>query len=291
MNRRCRNAPAGTVPATAAALAAALWTSPCAPAEPANSESPKWEVGIAGAGAWTPHYPAADEGGRRIGAIPYLIYRSRRLRIGEGGLLRGDIFETDRVDITVSIRGSLPARSKDNEARAGMPDLDALAEMGPQVVVFLAKRPDLDSIALKVPVRFVASSDLSNLKYRGIVFQPRLSYDRETLFQSQNLSATVSLGPIFATERLMDYFYQVPPQYATPVRPAYDARAGYIGSAAGLGLSYRLTKQLSISVGAQFDYYGGATNEDSPLYRSDTGFKAGAGLVWKIWTSKSMVPD
>jgi len=291
MNTGRRNGPARNISATLAASVAVLWTFPCAPAAPANSESPKWEVGIAGAAAWTPHYPAADEGGRRIGAIPYLIYRSRRLRVGEGGLLSGDILETDRVDITVSIRGSLPARSKDNEARAGMPDLDALVEMGPQVVIFLAKRPELDSIALKLPVRIVASSDLSNLKYRGIVFQPRLSYERETLFRSQDLSATVSLGPIFATERLMDYFYEVPPLYATPVRPAYDARAGYIGSALGFGLSYRLSKHLRFSVGAEFDYYGGATNDDSPLYRSDTGIKAGAGLVWKIWSSKSTVAN
>ncbi|UCH75384.1 MAG: MipA/OmpV family protein [Rhodospirillales bacterium] len=272
-------------------MAAVLWVTPSISADQATEFKPKWEIGIAGAGAWTPHYPAADEGGQRYGAIPYMIYRSRRLKIGEGGLLSGDIFESDRIDITASIRGSLPARSKDNKARAGMPDLDALAEFGPQVVIFLVKRPDVDSISLKLPIRFVASSDFTNLKYRGVVFQPRLAYEHETLFGSGALSGTVSLGPVFATERLMDYFYEVPPQYATPERPAFNADGGYLGSALALGLTYEISDQFSISVGTQLEYYGGATNKNSPLHRSDTGVRAGAALVWKVWTSKSMVPD
>ena len=291
MNRGCCHPPAGFVPAIAAALVAGLWTAPCAPAEPAGDEVPKWEIGIAGGGGWTPHYPAADQSGGAIAGAPFVIYRSGRLRLGEDGLVSGRIFKTDRINITASIAGSLPARSRENNARKGMPDLDALIEIGPQVVIVMEKRTDVDSTSLKLPLRVVASSDFSNLKYRGVIFQPRLSYSRENLFHSENLSGSVGFGPTFASEPLMDYFYEVPPQYATPERPAHDAHGGYLGSALGLGLTYRFSKRFSISVGTQFDYYGGATNGDSPLYRSDTGIKAGAGFVWKIWTSTSMVPD
>lgn len=289
MNGRRSRCLAGYAPA--AVLATVLSACGAAAAVPAKKESPKWEVGIAGGGGWAPHYPAAEQSGGAVAATPYLIYRGQRLRIGEEGLVSGRILETDRVEITASIAGSLPARSKNNEARQGMPDLDALLEAGPQLVVILARRPDLDTLSLKLPIRLVGSTDFSNLKYRGVVVQPRLSYHRENLFGSADLSGSVSVGPIFASERLMDYFYEVAPLYATPDRPAYDARAGYLGSDLGIGLSYKFSKRFSVSVGAQFSYYDGATNEASPLYRSDFGIRVGAGFVWKVWTSKTTVPN
>ncbi|MDH3228426.1 MAG: MipA/OmpV family protein [Alphaproteobacteria bacterium] len=291
MHRERRYTPAGLIPAAAAALATALWTSPCAPAEPASDELPKWEIGLVGAGGWTPHYPAADQSGGAVAAAPYLKYRGRRLRLGDDGLVSGRILKTDRIDITTSLAGSLPASSDDNDARDGMPDLDALFEIGPQFVVYLGKQPESETLSLKLPIRIVASTDFSNLTYRGVIFHPRLSYHRDTLFQSENLSGTASFGPIFASEPLMEYFYEVAPQYATPERPPYEVHGGYLGSTFGLGLSYQISKQFSISIGAEFGYYDRATNEDSPLHRSDTGVKAGAGIVWTAWTSKSTVPD
>lgn len=291
MARGSRDSLTGLVPALAAAGAAVLWISPCAPAEPDTDELPKWEVGIAAGGGWTPHYPGADEGGGAVAGAPYLIYRGRRLRLGDDGWISGRVLKTNRIDLTASIAGSLPASSEDNEARAGMPDLDLLLEIGPQLVITLAERPDIDSASLKLPLRVVASTDFHNLKYRGLIFQPRLSYDRENLFGSDDLSGTVSVGPTFASERLMDYFYEVLPSFATPVRPAYDARRGYLGSNLRLGLSYRLSTRFKVSIGTQFSYYGGATNDDSPLFRSHTGIAAGIGFVWKAWLSETMVPD
>lgn len=172
-----------------------------------------------------------------------------------------------------------------------MPDLDALFEIGPQVEFVLVERPNGDSLSLKLPVRFVFSSDLSDVKDRGVVVQPRLSYDRKTLFGAEDLSATLSFGPSFASERLMDYFYEVEPQFATPERPAYEAAGGYLGSDLALSLTHDVSRRFSIFVGAEFSYYGGTTNDDSPLFRSKTGIKAGVGFVWKAWTSREQVPD
>lgn len=278
------------IAAAAGAVAVLLWASPGVLAEPADRE-PKWEIGIAGGGGWTPHYPAAEQGGGAVAAIPYMKYRGRRLRVGDDGLVSGRIFNSDKVRFTASIRGSLPANSDDNRARAGMPDIDALFEIGPQLEIVMAERRDVDSISLKLPVRFVFSSDFSNLKDRGVVIEPRLSYEREALFGTEELSMTVSLGPSFASERLMDYFYEVAPQYATPERPAYQARGGYLGSNLTLGLSYDISDRFSVFLGTEFSYYGGATNADSPLFRSNTGIRAGVGFVWKAWVSESKVAD
>ncbi len=269
------------------ALAAVVWALPAATAE----ELPKWEAGIAAGGGWTPHYPAADEGNAAIAGVPYLKYRGQRLRLGEDGLVTGRLFRTARVHVTASVRGSLPASSNDNTARAGMPDLDALFEVGPQVELLLAGHREDNSVSLKLPVRFVFSTDFSNLRDRGVVFQPRLSYHHEGLFGSDDLSATASIGPSFASERLMDYFYEVPPQFATPERPASRADGGYLGSDLAFSLTYRVSPRFNLLVGTEVSYYGGATNRDSPLFRSDTGVKAGVGFAWKLWTSEATAPD
>lgn len=258
--------------------------------ESGRGEVPKWEIGLAGGGGWTPHYPAADQSGGAVVALPYLIYRSRYFRVGEGGLVSGRFVRTERLSVTASISGSLPANSEDNRARRGMPDLDTLFEIGPQAVITVYKEPNRDSVSLKLPLRAVVSTDFSGLDYRGVVFQPRLSYRREHLFGTA-LAGSVGIGPTFASGLLMDYFYDVPPMYATAERPAYEAGGGYMGSDLTAGLSYRFSDRFRLFVGTQLSYYGGAANDDSPLYRSDTGVKAGVGFVWKAWTSKTTLPD
>jgi len=255
-----------------------------------HKEVPRWEIGVVGGGGWTPHYPAAEQSGGAVGTSPYLIYRSRYLRIGEGGLVSGRIVKTERLNITASISGSLPARSRNNRAREGMPDLDTLFEIGPQVVITVYKEPDRDSVSLKLPLRAVVSTDFSSLDYRGLVFQPRLSYRREHLVRTA-LAASLGFGPTFASGLLMNYFYDVPPRYASPDRPAYEAGGGYLGSDLTASLSYRFSERFKLSLGTEFSYYEGAANDDSPLHRSHTGIKAGIGFVWKIWTSRATLPD
>lgn len=255
-----------------------------------DQQLPKWEIGVAGGTGWQYHYPGADQGGGAIGAAPYFIYRTKHFRIGEGGLVSGRLLETDQIAVTASIGGSLPANSANNRAREGMPDLDALIEIGPQVVFSIARNPDIDSWSLSLPLRAVLSTDLGNLKYRGLLFQPRLGYSREHL-GIEKLSGSVSAGPIFAADKLMDFFYDVDPIYATPDRPTYEAQGGYMGSDLTVGLTYRITKRFKVYLGGEVTTLAGATNADSPLLRQNTNYSIGAGFTWRIFASKKMVQE
>lgn len=257
-------------------------------AGPRGEEVPKWEAGIAAAWAWTPHYPAAEQNGSLFLALPYFIYRWERVTVGEGGLVRGRVFEDRRVELTASVGGALPAKSEDNRAREGMPDLDTLAEVGVQLAVTLAEREGRDSWKLQLPLRAVFSTDFIGLDYRGVILRPRIAYTRERL-GGANARMILGAGPIFASGMLMDYFYEVPPQFATAERPVYDARGGYLGSAASLAASFRVNERLRFLVGAQAAYYGGATNTDSPLFRDKTNYSFGLGLAWRILASKTTV--
>ena len=73
----------------------------------------------------------------------------------------------------------------------------------------------------------------------------------------------------FADRQLNAYFYDVQPEFATPDRPAYQARAGYQGTDLFAGVIVPLTKYLRVFTGGQFLLHTGSTNSASPLYKKE----------------------
>ena len=108
----------------AALLLAAL--APSARAEP----KPKWELGAGATVLRLPDYRGSDESRGYVYPLPYFVYRGEFLRLDREGL-RGVLIESDRVEFDLSLFGSLPVDSSKNLARAGMPDLDPVLEIGP----------------------------------------------------------------------------------------------------------------------------------------------------------------
>ena len=94
-----------------------------------------------------------------------------------------------------------------------------------------------------------------------------------------------SIGSSFATKKLHEYFYRVEPRFATATRPAYEADGGYLGSDITLGLSYGITDRVRAFVGWRVGYYGGAANEDSPLFRQKVSSSIHVGFTWSIYQS------
>lgn len=265
----------------------------CAPAVAAAQTPPAkplWEAGIAGGGGLVPDYPAADEHNPVGLVLPYVIYRGRIFRAGDDGIARGRFLRGPRHEFDVSLSGSFPADSDGNEARRGMPDLDLLVEVGPRLKLTLAELSPQEKISLELPVRAVVSVDFSEIGYRGIVFHPKLAYLHTDPFNI-GVQLRLSAGPIFATAELMEYFYEVEPRFATPNRPAFDAGAGYLGSEFSLLARKQLTKRIGIFGAIQVGYYGGATNDDSPLFRSEATVGFGVGFTWSIFQSKQQVAD
>jgi hypothetical protein len=169
-----------------------------------------------------------------------------------------------------------------------MPNLDYLFEAGPNLRITLYRAADQESrLTLSLPVRAVASTNFSRFDERGFLFGPRLGWRDGSLFGSR-WQGGVTIGPDFATTRLQEYFYQVDPQYARPGRPAYNATGGYLGSHLDLSLSRALTPHTRLFFGTRFDLYAGAANDNSPLFKSDTGFGVFAGFTWSILQSKRM---
>ena len=215
----------------AAALLATGWVASITrPAVAAEGGKPLFELGVMGGGGYLPDYPAADESQFRGLALPYIAYRGEVLRSDEKGLLRGRLIHTDDVEFDISLNGSFPVDSDDNDDRRGLPDLDWLGEIGPRVQFTMARAPGGSAkIDLELPLRAVFSTDLSDWNYRGIVVAPEIAYQHEN-FLGDNTKIKFRIGASFATTELAEYFYEVEPRFATASRPAFSADAGYLGS-------------------------------------------------------------
>jgi outer membrane scaffolding protein for murein synthesis (MipA/OmpV family) len=251
-------------------------------AQPTNDTKPLWEVGIGAFAGRLPDYPAAGQSTYRALAVPYVVYRGDFWRVGgeeNRGAVSGRFVKNEKFEFDITLSAAFPVDSADNNARRDMPDLDFLFGIGPQLIFKLINEPGRRQLDLNLQARAVYATDFSSLSHQGYVFNPKLSYTREHV-SALDLKVFTSAGPVFATEDLMDYFYAVEPEFATPQRPAFDADAGYLGSDITLGISKRFNNRFRAVLGGRLGIYHGATNRDSPLFKDDLTLGVFTAFIW-----------
>jgi outer membrane scaffolding protein for murein synthesis (MipA/OmpV family) len=259
--------------------------------EAADEQQPLWEFGAGGGFIEVPNYPASSERNFIALAAPYLIYRGDVFRVGGGGGARAVVFEDNDFELDFSFGGAFSADSDENTAREGMPELDFLFEVGPQLI-YRVKDFDFEGggngrLNLRLQARAVFSTDFERLDERGYVFEPELSYQqRGTLFEDTGLN--LSLGLVFASEALHDYFYEVDTAFVTDERSAFDASSGYLGAQLSVGFSFPVRKNIRGFLGGSLRSHHGAANEDSPLFEDKLTYSIGAGFVWRLYESETM---
>lgn len=254
---------------------------------------PLYEVEAFAMGGSTPDYPGSDQNHLHGLALPWLTYRGDILRTDEKGTVRGRLVKTGRFELDVSASGSFPVSSSDNTARAGMPDLDWLGEVGPRARAGLyywqnAATGQLAKLSLELPVRAVFSTDFNSVDYRGILVAPALSFDTNRLWHSDT-GLKISAGPLFATERMADYFYQVDAPYVTASRKGYDASGGYLGSRLHIRVNHPLNDRFTLFGTSNIDYLGSSENEDSPLLKETTNYSLLLGFSVSLYQSDETV--
>lgn len=246
---------------------------------------PLWEFGMGAGGFYMPDYRGSDHQSTYLFPFPFVIYRGDFFKADRSGV-SGRFLDSEYLDLELSMSGGAPVRSKNNEARQGMPDLKPTLELGPQAIIRIAgKARDVTRLDLRLPLRQAVTVS-SNPRAVGWVFTPALNLSITPRDQWQ---FGAQVGLYYATNKYHRYMYEVAPQYATAARPAYAAKGGYGGW------------QLTTSLSRRFDtmYVGGflrastvrgAVFDDSPLIKRKTNFYAGFGISWLFAKSSEMVP-
>lgn len=269
------------------AIVAGLWLIPPAHAE----QKPLWEAGMGIGALRFPDYRGSDEAQVYPVPVPYFIYRGKIFKADRDGV-RGEIFNREYVELSMSVNATIPVKSENNAARTQMPDLQPTVELGPSLDLHLWRSADEEmKLDVVMPLRVPLTVE-SSPQFIGWVFSPRINLDIDNVAGQvegmEGWNVGLGAGPIFAGQKFHDYFYSVAPQFATPERPAYEAPGGYSGMHFLASLSKRFPDYW---VGAymRYDALNGAAFEDSPLVRSKHYLSGGFGIAWMIGQSKRMV--
>jgi len=254
----------------------------------AGEDRPLWEIGAGATALSFPAYRGSDTSETLLLPLPYLVYHGKVLKSDRHGV-RGQLFESDRFDLTVSAALSPPAPSKHIEARRDMPDLHATLEIGPQFDATLWRSPDRARfLKILVPVRAAYTVERSP-KHIGWVFQPKLNMDVTDLPGMPGWNLGLLAGPVFGDREQNRHFYSVPSSFATPQRPAYEASGGYAGMQYLASMSKRFP-HFWVGGFVRYDNLSGATFGPSPLVRERDNFAAGIALFWILAGSSTRVP-
>lgn len=251
-------------------------------------DKPLWEAGAGVAAVSFPAYRGSDQRQAFVLPTPYFVYRGEFLKADRDGV-RAELFDSDRAELTVSAALSPPASSEDIRARAGMPDLRANFEVGPQLNLTLWQTEGkARQLKLLLPLRAAYTLE-RNPKSLGWVLHPKLNLDLTDLSGLPGWNVGLQAGPLFGDRRQHQYFYGVDAAYATADRPAYRAGAGFAGMQYLVGVSKRFGNQW---VGAflRYDSLRGAAFEASPLVRTRNYVAGGVAVSWVLGESSERVP-
>lgn len=252
---------------------------------------PKFEGGVALGYFHIPRYPGSDENREIYLPLPFFIYRGDVVRADRDGGLRGRFLRGKAYEFDVSVGAAFASDSDENKARAGMPDLDWIGEVGPRLRIFVF-RNSLSRLDFNFPVRHVFSTNFtSRWNARGFVFNPELEFRRRTTF-TKNASVVLSWDFTSATKELMDYFYTVEASQATATRPAFDAKPGYFSSSfSAFFIKAFHENKVNVFTGFTTTSYDQAKNEDSPLMKDKYTTSYYLGMTYNFLASKEMVTE
>ncbi len=266
-------------------LACTLLATTALASTPAQADQPLWELGLGAGWLQLPHYRGSDQNHQWLLPVPYAVYRGKILRANRDGA-RAVLLDSERLDVDVSSSISAPIRSSGNRARAGMPDLAATLELGPNFNINLARGLQGGAawkVDLRLPVHAVATVEGGA---QGIGYTANAVINLDVRWQGWNIGTQASA--LYGSRRYHQYFYDVAIPWATATRPAYSAEGGYGGMRYTLGVSRRIgTTWLGAFVRA--DDLSGAKFVGSPLVRQQHTVSAGLALSWVLATSSARV--
>ena len=240
-----------------------------------RAEQPLWEFGLSALAVRQWAYPGAAQSLDRALVLPWAVYRGPVVR-AEGSGVGVRAVRRPRFEVDLGVAAAFGSSANETPARAGMPRLGTLAELGPRLQVNLGTLDSPLEARFELPLRAVF--DLSDdFAWRGLTLEPRVRWRHRF---DGGTSLSIAAGMLFGDDRYAETFYGVDPAFVRSGRPAYDARAGLIASRATVSLSHPLGRNFRVSSFVRLETVRGAANRDSPLVFDRDGATMGVVLTW-----------
>ena len=218
-------------------------------------------------------YPASNQKLKLTIPYPAFEFRTNRFRADNSGgifrLLGGSTF-----GINVTIEGALPAASKNVMARAGMPDLELLGEIGPNLYLKFFRTAHF---ACRIDTAYhgvVSFGGKGSIVHRGYTLEPSATL---AIFW-EHFELSMTYGRINLDRKYAGYIYDVTSDQVLVDRPEYFAKAGELADRIQSSViidfhPVRLTLRQSY-----FDFKR-SINRSGPLHLTDIGRNLYAGLT------------
>jgi MipA family protein len=227
-----------------------------------------------------PHYPGSAQTATFVSPLPYLEYDGDWLSVDRDGI-QAHLFEDDRITLDLSVSGSLPVNNDDDQLREGMPDLELILEVGPELEIRLSEF-GAHSFELHVPFRAALEIDPSRgIEPVGWVFDPRLNY----LWAQSGWEFEIDLGLYAADQTYNQLLYGIRPQDALDDRPIYRANGGLVGYRLSSTLRYDVNDWTFLAYARAMDL-SSSDNSMSPLFLDDQYLAYGVGAIWRFKRAK-----
>ncbi len=236
-----------------------------------------WELGAGVTTLTTALYPGSSENNNYVIPFPYFRIKSDYFEVDDG--IRGFLFESPDYRLNISAGFGVPVNSKDSTARNGMLDLNTVLQIGPSLeIIFSGGRKKPHEFRLELPVRAAIATDLSSAESVGWIFEPRLSYETLRPFKI-GWAYQVRTGIRYSAEAYNSYYYDVPVEFSTPQRAAYQADAGYGGAFLDLMSNWRQNDFIYFAF-LRYQNLSGSSFGNSPLVEDTNYFSVGIGIMW-----------
>ena len=248
---------------------------------------PVWELG-AGLGALAfPPWIGSRQHDAYVLPVPYFVYRGERIQADRNGI-RGLLFDSGSLALRLSLAASPPPNDRGDALRDGMPGLDPVFELGPELRWLAWESRDMHTaLYLRLPLRAAIAASGDGLDSVGWFASPALNLEIHE-WPAPGWKIGINTGPVFGDADYHAYYYDVAPRYANAGRPAYEADAGY----GGLQLTGSLTRRRGnwwVGAFVRAQYIRGAAFEDSPLVRTDTSVAGGIAFAWVFERSERTI--
>jgi len=253
-----------------------------------QTDEAKLEIGIGAFAMQLPQYLGSDQNDSYLVPLPYVYYLDENIKVDKNQF-SGKLFQDNDFYIDLSASGGIKVNSEDNNARADMPDLDWVFELGPSIKYYFTGSPQQTSFFYaEFFTRKATATDFRSITNAGWRYGPSATYQKDFSLAyidqgKGEFEFTTRLNVNFSDARYLNYYYGVPNEYSQQNREKYNSRGGYAGSDISFGLTYKVNSWWFASF-ARYYNLSGAEYHDSPLVKRNSHWSLGIGATWIFYS-------